>query len=114
MFDRARVALAILACLLGMGHLIVGVMSYSEFSLDALWFTGAGVAMICVAIGNLSARGANLRDRLAQTFQNLIVFAYFLAAWTVLPAPQVAVGAILFGALALIRISELKAKTISV
>lgn len=110
MFDRVRVALAILACLLGMGHLIVGVVSHSEYSLDALWFTGAGVAMICVAIGNLSARSANLKDRLVQTLQNLIVFAYFLSAWTVLPAPQVAVGAILFGALTLIRTVELKAR----
>lgn len=113
MFDRARVALATLAFLLGVGHLTVGALSYSEFSLDALWFTGAGVAMICVAIGNLLARGANLGDRLVQTLQNLIVFTYFLAAWTVLPAPQVAVGAILFGALTLIRAMELKAKTIS-
>lgn len=108
MRDRARYLIAFCALLLGVAHLAVGFAAYEAFTLDALWFAGTGLAIMSVAVSNFSLPASGLRYKITYAAQNLIMVIFFAAAWIVLPAPQVAVGAVLFSALLLFRLSDFR------
>jgi hypothetical protein len=110
MRDRARLIIALCALALGVAHAGLGLALYPTFSLDLLWFVGAGLAMMSVAMSNVLARRESLRDKLVLIAQNAMMVSYFAAAWVLLAAPQVALGGLLFGALLLIRLAELRAQ----
>jgi len=110
MRDRARLFFALCALALGAAHAGLGLALYPTFSLDLLWFVGAGLAMMSVGLSNVLAPRQLLRDKLVLIAQNALLVSYFAAAWVLLPAPQVAVGGFLFGVLLLIRLAELRAQ----
>ena len=90
--------LAVAAMLLGAVHLALAPLAYREWSLDALWFVGAGLAIIAAAAINLvvPARRAFVLAALV----NSALALWFAAAWLVLPGPQVIVGGLVFAGLA--------------
>jgi len=94
MLNRISVILAILALLLGIGHLVFGVVSYKNFSLEMLWFLGSGVAMIVTALANLK-HGSFWILRV----QNLLMLVFIVALIILAPQPQVWLGLVLFSGL---------------
>jgi hypothetical protein len=101
---------ALCALALGVGHIGLGLAFYPAFTLDFLWFVGAGLSMISVALSNVHSPQRSLRHKLIQIAQNAMMVSYFAAAWVLLPAPQVALGGFLFGVLLLIRLTESRAQ----
>ncbi len=90
------------ALLLGVGHCALAVLA-PAFTVDALWFLGTGLAFVILAIVNLCLH--HIRET-AWTIVlgglNLGIAAFFASAWTLLPQPQVMVGGVLFGAMAML------------
>lgn len=90
-------ALAVLAGLLGVAHLALTPLVYPDWTIEALWFVGTGLAIMLAAAANLftgPAPGPSRRVTLVAI--NTIMTCYFAAAWLVLPGPQVVVGGLLF------------------
>jgi Na+-driven multidrug efflux pump len=85
---------------LGVVHVLYTAREYDAFSLDALWFISAGIAIILVGLINvILLRGAG-KDRVVRWIgfgTNLIVVLLFAAALLVLRAPQVFIGLFLSG-----------------
>jgi len=79
---------------LGSLHSILTFVFYKEFSPRALWFFGAGLALLMLGFLNV----ANFRhgsDKIIRTLcvvSNLIFTALFVAASFIMPDPQVYVG----------------------
>ena len=89
---------------LGVLHVLVTFHDYDSFSVRALWFASAGVAIILAGFLNIIL----LRDVGKDTvvwmlclITNLIFAVMFVMALLILPQPQVFVGAGLFIAAAL-------------
>ena len=84
---------------LGVLHVLVTFHDYDSFSLRALWFASAGVAIILAGFLNIILlRGAG-KDTVVLTLciiTNLIFSVMFVLALMVLPQPKVFVGAGLF------------------
>jgi hypothetical protein len=102
-----RTALAMLAGLLGLVHLALTPLAYPEWTIDALWFLGTGMAMIVAAATNViagKAPGFGVRMSLAAI--NIAMSGFFAAAWLVLPGPQTIIGGLLFLSLALCSLSS--------
>jgi hypothetical protein len=98
---RITVILAITCALLGTGHTALTPLIYPQWTENSLWFVGTGLAMLIAAAINIVGRGAAGRlDLSLIVLVNLAMTAFFIAAWPVLRAPQVIVGGVLFGALA--------------
>ena len=98
---RAVWALAVLVVLLGSGHLAV-TASYGKWGLDVLWFALSGVAMVLAGLLNMVVLRTPPGDAPARWIgagANLVMTGFFVAAWTVLQAPQVIAGAVFFAAL---------------
>jgi hypothetical protein len=92
---------------LGLLHILFTFHDYDEFSMRALWFASAGVAIILAGFLNLVL----LRDvgkdkivRLLGVLTNLIFVVMFGAVLFLMPQPQVFVGAALFGVAAVITL----------
>lgn len=84
---------------LGTLHVLVTFHDYESFTVGALWFVGAGVAIILAGFLNLIRLREAGRDRLVRALcliTNLIFAVMFLLALWILPQPQVFVGAVLF------------------
>ena len=86
---------------LGLLHVSVTFHDYDSFSVGALWFASAGVAIILAGFLNIIL----LRDAGKDTvvwvlclITNIIFAVMFVLALLVLPQPQVFVGAGLFAA----------------
>lgn len=92
---KLQKTLAVLALFLGTAHIIYGLVVFKNYSVDIVWFIGAGIAMIVVAMTNLSP-ASSLKMRV---IQNLIMTIYTLAILGVLIAPQVILACLLFGGL---------------
>ena len=92
---------------LGTLHVLVTFHDYDSFSVEALWFAGAGVAIILAGFLNIVLlRGAG-RDKVVRALcliTNLIFALMFVLALRILPQPQVFVGAGLFITAALLSI----------
>jgi hypothetical protein len=102
-----RTALAILAGLLGVVHLALTTLVYANWTIDALWFVGTGMAMVVAAAANViagKAPGPGVRMSIATV--NIAMTGFFAAAWLVLPGPQTIIGGLLFLSLALCSLSS--------
>jgi len=95
--NNIQKSLAALALLLGIAHIIFGIVVFKSYNLEVVWFIGAGVAMIAVAVTNLSA--TSLRLRLIQNFMMLL---YVIAILGVLQQIQAIIAGFLFGGLFLV------------
>jgi hypothetical protein len=97
-----RTALAMLAGLLGVVHLALTPLVYANWTIDALWFVGTGIAMVVAAAANVIADEApGLGVRMSLAAINITMSGFFAAAWLVLPGPQVIIGGLVFASLAL-------------
>lgn len=84
---------------LGILHVLVTFHDYDSFSVRALWFASAGVAIILAGFLNIVLLRDVGKDRVVWTLciiANLIFAVMFVLALLVLPQPQVLVGAGLF------------------
>jgi hypothetical protein len=84
---------------LGVLHVLVTFHDYDSFSLRALWFASAGVAIILAGFLNIILLRNAGKDTVVWTLciiTNLIFSVMFVLALMVLPQPQVFVGAGLF------------------
>lgn len=101
MTRKALWLLASLGLVLGILHLALTLPIYGRFSLEALWFAGSGLAVVCCALMNLVAlRSRAPLNRWATVIANLLIAGFFAAAWPLLPGPQVAAGFAIFIVLA--------------
>lgn len=84
---------------LGILHVLVTFHDYDSFSVRALWFASAGVAIILAGFLNIILLRDVGKDTVVWTLcliTNLIFAVMFTMALLVLPQPQVFVGAGLF------------------
>jgi hypothetical protein len=94
---------------LGVLHVLVTFHDYDNFSLEALWFAAAGVAIILAGFLNivlLREAGKDAVVRMLGAITNFILAAMFLAALLILPQPQVFVGAGLFVAATILSLFQ--------
>jgi hypothetical protein len=92
---------------LGLLHVSVTFHDYDSFSLGALWFASAGVAIILAGFLNIILLRDVGKDRVVWLLclvTNLIFAVMFVLALLILRQPQVFVGAGLFIAAALISV----------
>ena len=93
---------------LGVLHLLFTFHDYDEFTTCALWFAGAGFAIIFAGFLNLiSARlgGHNALARRLCFVSNVVVAALFVAALWLMRQPQVFVGVLLFAVAAVVSLA---------
>ena len=84
---------------LGCLHVLVTFHDYDSFSIRALWFASAGVAIILAGFLNIVLLRDADKDTVVWTLcitTNVIFAVMFVLALLVLPQPQVFVGAGLF------------------
>lgn len=84
---------------LGALHVLVTFHDYDSFSAEALWFAGAGVAILLAGFLNvilLRDAGKDSVVRALCIITNLVFALMFASALLILPQPQVFVGAGLF------------------
>ncbi|MGI8639292.1 MAG: hypothetical protein ACR2MG_04995 [Pyrinomonadaceae bacterium] len=84
---------------LGVLHVLVTFHDYDSFSLEALWFASAGVAIILAGFLNIVLLRDVGKDTVIWTLcliTNLIFAVMFVLALMALPQPQVFVGAGVF------------------
>lgn len=110
MRNRLRLSAAILSFLLGVAHLAYSAVLYDSLTLNALWFVGTGLAVICVALNNLLEPSNSLRGKFINAVQNMTMAAYFVVVLTILPAPQVIIGIMLFSILLVISLIDFRAR----
>lgn len=97
MTRKAVGLLASLGLLLGVLHLTFTLPIYGRLSLEALWFAGSGLAVVCCALMNvLALRSSGPSSRWAVVIANLLIAGFFATAWPLLPSPQVAAGFMIF------------------
>lgn len=99
MLKTTHTVCAYLIIALGVLHLLFTFHDYDEFTLGALWFAGAGVAIIFAGFLNLISIRLAGRDALARSLcfiANVILAALFVAALWLMRQPQVFVGVLLF------------------
>ena len=92
---------------LGVLHVSVTFHDYDSFSVGALWFAGAGVAIILAGFLNvilLRDVGRDAVVRVLCSVANLTFAVMFVLALLILPQPQVLVGAGLFIAATLLSL----------
>jgi hypothetical protein len=102
MVRRTLWVLSVLATLLGLAHLSIAAASFGQLSFQALWFIGAGVAIVVGGMLNLFALLATYGGggRAVLGLANVALAGFFGLALTILPGPQVVVGLLLFAGLA--------------
>ena len=89
---------------LGCAHLLFTFHDYDEFSLDAMWFAGAGLALVFAGFLNVAHLRGGGRDPLLRALAFLTDAAcalLFVAALSLMRQPQVFVGVALFALAAL-------------
>lgn len=90
---------------LGLLHILFTFHDYDEFSMRALWFASAGVAIILAGFLNIVLLRDVGKDKLVKLLcilTNLIFVVMFGAVLFLMPQPQVFVGAVLFGIAAIL------------
>lgn len=94
--------LAVVGGLLGLVHIALTPLAYAEWTIEALWFLGSGLAIVVAALANfVGFLSGGVRGQWIFTAINIAMGCFFAAAWLVLPGPQVIVGGLLFLSLAL-------------
>ncbi len=99
---RALPILAGLAVTLGLVHLGLSVLAWRNWTPEALWFAGSGLAIVTAGLFNVAMIRADAVDRTQRGVwlgANLAMTGFFLAAWPVLKQPQVIVGGAIFALL---------------
>jgi len=97
MRKKTILTLSVIAALLGASHTALTALIYPSWSLDALWFLGAGLAMmLAAAINFLAYRSLPQAPRAIAVVTNAAMAGFFGSAWPLLPAPQVALGGAVF------------------
>ena len=94
MRNKVRKSLAILSLLLGIVHIIFGVMVLKTFSLELFWFSSYGLAMILTALANLTQTMTWILR-----IQNAVMLVFICALAFLAPEPQVWFGCFLFAGL---------------
>ena len=89
--DIMRKVLASTAAILGIAHLIVGILVYEKFDLEMIWFLSAGIAIIVAALANFR----NDKTWILKV-QNALMLGFIVALLTLAPQPQVWLGLVLF------------------
>lgn len=99
--QTCAVSLAFVGGLLGLVHIALTPLAYANWTIEALWFVGSGLAILLAAAANLLGfRSPGAGSRGILTAINLAMTGFFAAAWLVLPGPQVIAGGVLFLCLA--------------
>ena len=83
---------------LGIVHTALTRVFFQEFSIDALWFAGSGLAMIFVGFLNIVMSGEAGRDRLVRILcyaANLLTLVFGLVLIRLDREPQVILGLLL-------------------
>ena len=94
--------LAVVGGLLGLVHIALAPLTYADWTIEALWFVGSGLAIVVASAANfLGLRSWGMGGQWVLTAINLAMGSYFAAAWLVLPGPQVILGGLLFLGLAI-------------
>jgi len=107
-------ALAIIGVLLGAVHLALTPLAYADWTIDALWFVGTGLAIVLAAAANLIGfQSSGVGSRLIVAAINFAMGFFFVAAWLVLPGPQVIIGGVLFFALAICSLANRRTKAVT-
>lgn len=99
MLKTAHKILTGLIIALGVLHTLVTFCEHDSFSVEAMWFASAGVAIILAGFLNIVLLRDVAKDTVVWTLciiTNLIFAVMFVLALLVLPQPQVFVGAGLF------------------
>ena len=94
---------------LGLLHASLTLRDYDEFSLSALWFASAGIAIVLAGFLNIALLRNSGRDRVIHWLSvgtNIFFAALFLAALLLLPQPQVFFGAALFAVASIVAILQ--------
>lgn len=94
MLNNAHKLLAILSMILGLAHLVFGLIVFEQFDLELVWFLSAGVAMIVTALANLN-RHRNWILRI----QNTLMLGFLIILVIFVSQPQVWLGIFLFAGL---------------
>ena len=87
--------------LLGGAHLLFVPLNFERLTLGALWFAGAGLAIVFAGFLNLALARSEAGDRLLAGLAltaNLTLALLFGVALSLLTQPQVAFGLALFSA----------------
>ena len=96
---------------LGILHILVTFRDYDSFTVRALWFASAGVAIILASFLNIILLRDVGKDRVVWMLcfiTNLIFAVMFILALLVLPQAQVFVGTGLFIAVTLFSLVRLR------
>lgn len=100
---RLEWLLASIAGLVGILHVALTAVLYQHPSLEALWFAGTGLGIIAVAAVNMVGLRASDRSSLGIVFaSNAVMVSFFVSAWVLMRAPQVALGFVIFSGLAIL------------
>jgi hypothetical protein len=94
---------------LGCVHLLFTLHDYDEFSLDALWFFGSGLALVFAGflnVAHIRVGGHDIVVRALTLLANVVCALLFAAALTLMRQPQVFVGLLLFAFAALAAIKK--------
>ena len=89
---------------LGAAHLGFTFHDYDEFSLDAMWFAGSGLALVFAGFLNVAHLRSGGGDRVVRALTILtdaLCAVLFVAALSLMRQPQVFVGVALFALAAL-------------
>jgi hypothetical protein len=109
-----NLALTIIGVLLGAIHLALTPLAYADWTTDALWFVGTGLAIVLAAAANLiEFQSSGVGSRLIVAAINFAMGCFFAAAWLVLPEPQVIIGGALFFALAICSLANRRIKAVT-
>ena len=98
---------------LGLTHVLFTFHDYDSFSLDALWFASAGVAIVLAGFLNLVLLRQVGQDRvvwLLCVLTNVTFSIMFAAALILMRQPQVFLGLVLFALAALVALLKPQAK----
>lgn len=102
MIIRAHWICTAAAALLSLLHLFVATRIYRDLTVDALWFSGTGLALLAIALINLLRLSEPTRlSAIVALAANVLTMTFMVLLASVHPAPQVFFGLALFVALTL-------------
>ncbi len=104
MLKKLHLICSFLIIALGIIHILFTVCAYDNFSLNAFWFIGSGMAVIFAGLLNLMFLRFTEKDLTVWILclaGNLLSTILFVAGLFIIAEPQVFVGTMLFGFAAL-------------
>lgn len=102
MISRLHGVCTAAAALLSLVHLFVATRIYPAVTVEALWFSGTGLALLAVALINLlRLREPTRLSAIVASAVNVLTTIFMVVLASIHPAPQVLFGLALFVALTL-------------